>query len=258
VDVHRDAAHSNALPTVFASVWSLLLPPVSQNVRATATARVLVSNATNCLRPWAIPDKWNGASYLADAPYAPPGDVYTAPGPGGPGTGLRFPTSNAGLPASDLDVLIGALTFDDLTLPANPIRRSSVVPLALDTGYFASRDACNQQIVSVGQQVTISAAPPVAAAGDLGSLPPGLVSPGLVAVAVFDVEAFRVARLSGWTIGCPGTPCVRVVNIIGFVIGGGGTSGVIAGYPGLLPTSPTEVPALTVASSFLKAITLVR
>src|SRR6185369_9552218 len=165
VDVYRDAAHGNALPTVFAPIWSLILPPVSQNIRATASARALVSNATDCLRPWAIPDKWNGASYLAGGPYAPP-DVYTPPGPGGPGTGLRFPTSNAGVPASDLDVSIGPLTFDDLTLPANPILRSSVVPLQFDTvGYFASRDACNQQIVSVGDQLTISTAPPVAAAG---------------------------------------------------------------------------------------------
>lgn len=259
VDVHRDGAHSNALPTVFGSVWSLVLPPISQDVRATATARVLVSNATNCLRPWAIPDKWGGTtSYLDGTPYAPPADVYTAPGPGGPGTGLQFPTSNAGVAASDLDDSIGPLTFDDLTLPANPILRSSVVPLALDTGYFGSRDACNQQIVSIGDQIPISAAPPVAAPGELDTLPPGLVSPGLVAVAVFDVEAFRIARSSGWMIGCPGTPCVTVVNIIGLVIGAGGTDGVIAGYPGLLPTSPTEVPALSPASSFLKAISLVR
>ncbi len=30
----------------------------NQGVRATATARVAVANASDCLKPWAIPDKW--------------------------------------------------------------------------------------------------------------------------------------------------------------------------------------------------------
>jgi len=131
--------------------------------------------------------------------------------------------------------------------------------LELDGGYLSSRDACNGQIVRVGDQISISTTPPVAAAGDLDVLPPSLVSPRTVAVAVFDVEAFRVQRAGGWT-GCPisGTPCVTVVNIVGLVIGAGGTSGVIASYPGMLPTDPLEPPSLSADSSFLKAVTLVR
>jgi Flp pilus assembly protein TadG len=54
VNVYRDVPHGNALPVVFGQIVGL----VNQNTRATATAEAAVANATNCMKPWIIPDKW--------------------------------------------------------------------------------------------------------------------------------------------------------------------------------------------------------
>lgn len=54
VDVHRNVAQGNPLPTFFGT----LLGIVDQDIRATATARVAIGNATDCLKPWAVIDKW--------------------------------------------------------------------------------------------------------------------------------------------------------------------------------------------------------
>ena len=48
----------------------------SQGVRATATAHVTVGNATRCMKPWLVPDKWSDTNVNRkfDA-----GEHYTAP-----------------------------------------------------------------------------------------------------------------------------------------------------------------------------------
>jgi Flp pilus assembly protein TadG len=45
---------ANPLPTFFASIFGRS----TQGVRATATAQLTAGNATTCLRPWAVADKW--------------------------------------------------------------------------------------------------------------------------------------------------------------------------------------------------------
>ena len=104
VNVYRDGTNgSAALPTYFAP----LLGVNSQQARATATAQTIPANATNCLRPFAVPDKWlenqTGPWDTSDTfdawykqgnnvlPVANP-DVYTPPSnlplpDGSPGTG---------------------------------------------------------------------------------------------------------------------------------------------------------------------------
>ncbi len=55
VDVFRNQrAGGNPLPMIFGS----LVGVADQGVRATATAEVIYGNATNCVKPFAIPDKW--------------------------------------------------------------------------------------------------------------------------------------------------------------------------------------------------------
>jgi len=54
VDVYRDAAHGNALPMFAGNLVGL----GSQGVRATATAQAMSGNATECLKPWALLDRW--------------------------------------------------------------------------------------------------------------------------------------------------------------------------------------------------------
>jgi hypothetical protein len=277
VNVFRDGGAnggngSAALPTWFGPILGI----ASQKVQATARARVVVANATDCLRPWAIPDRWLG-SYFVGGAYTGLPDIYVPPGPGGPGTGLKFPTHNSdvGNPVvSDFGTSTGSLTVTDLTNPANPILRSSIVPLDLGGGY--SPGACHT--IAVGARPTVLTAASITT--DLNQLfaddssaiwdgtshaianscAPGCAqfSPRLVAIAVFNVEAFRVQRMNGWT-GCPtpGIPCVSIVNIVGFFVGAGGANGILMGYPGLIPL-PTDPVMLTAQSSFLKAVTLVR
>ena len=55
VDVHRTTARGNALPTFFARLMGIL----SQDISATATAKVLSGTSVTCMRPFAIMDKWD-------------------------------------------------------------------------------------------------------------------------------------------------------------------------------------------------------
>jgi hypothetical protein len=119
-NVYRSAARSNALPTFFAQIMGI----TSQDVRATATAQIETGNATNCLKPWAVADKWaehweNGApnngpwtptsnfdkykkqgnQWIRDPTVTSP-DVYTAPTANSPGTGFT-PFDSHGNQTSD-------------------------------------------------------------------------------------------------------------------------------------------------------------
>ncbi len=107
VDVYRNQARNNPLPAIFGRAVGLTW----QGVRATATARVAVADASDCLKPWAIPDKWldnhdspqDGAWTSDDTfetgqtqgqnwiPYDPP-DVYVPPSSNGTGTGFTVDT----------------------------------------------------------------------------------------------------------------------------------------------------------------------
>jgi Putative Flp pilus-assembly TadE/G-like len=106
VDVYRNQTRSNPLPSIFGQVFGI----TAHGVRATATARVAVADASDCLKPWIIPDKW--ADNFDTSPENPgntppvwsqddtyerfdnrgnplvPPDAYVAPSSSGPGTGF--------------------------------------------------------------------------------------------------------------------------------------------------------------------------
>ena len=54
VDLYRNQARGNPLPTFFGRVANV----ANQGVRATATAEVLFGDSTDCVKPFAVPDKW--------------------------------------------------------------------------------------------------------------------------------------------------------------------------------------------------------
>jgi Flp pilus assembly protein TadG len=104
-DVYRDGQFgSTALPMIFGKVLNIS----SQGVWATATARVATANATNCMRPFSVADKWQPLGQPAgtwpdpDGHYdrwskqgsivveASPHDTYTPPSPSGYGTGFHL------------------------------------------------------------------------------------------------------------------------------------------------------------------------
>jgi hypothetical protein len=102
VDVYRNQARGNPLPTFFASLAGIS----NQGVVATATAQVVTGDTTSCLRPWAVVDRWQefgaeGPAPLPSSTYdrystgqgnSPPqeNDLYVPPSDGG-GTGYRLP-----------------------------------------------------------------------------------------------------------------------------------------------------------------------
>ena len=112
VDAFRNQARGNALSMFFGN----LVGVSDQGVRATATAQVVAADTTECLRPWAVIDRWNEYNEAAPATEvdepdddfgwgstydrysdgkgnSPPqeNDLYVAPSEAGPGTGFRLP-----------------------------------------------------------------------------------------------------------------------------------------------------------------------
>jgi hypothetical protein len=109
VDVYRNQTRNNPLPIFFAH----LVGVSNQGVRATATAQVVNGSATDCLKPWAVIDRWQEAAPVSgpdrdpgpfgplstydrysngqgnNPPYEP--DVYIPPSASDPGTGFRLP-----------------------------------------------------------------------------------------------------------------------------------------------------------------------
>ena len=294
VDVHRDVESGNPLPTVFGPIWGI----TSQSIKATATAQVKIGDTTNCLRPWAIPDEWQvlrpvsgpwtAAStfdrYLAGGPTgtllaSPPSawDVYTPPSSSSTGTGLTVDSDPA-----------ATLAFNPID-PGSPftITAWQIQPLQLPGAktYAENIAGCNGQPIAIGQQVPIDLAAntnettdgwnvliaedPAATwnASDRridSSCAPGCarLSPRLVAVVLYDVDLFgKMAAVPDWS-GCStANPCVQIANIAGFFIdhvdGPGVVSGYLTSYPGL-SAAGNAPPVLETASSFLKAIQLVR
>jgi hypothetical protein len=112
VDAFRNQARGNALPMFFGN----LVGVSSQGVRATATAQIVSADTTECLKPWAIVDRWDeydaaGAEpdypnpdpdYLPSSTFDkysdgkgtnPPQepDLYVPPSATSNGTGFRLP-----------------------------------------------------------------------------------------------------------------------------------------------------------------------
>jgi Flp pilus assembly protein TadG len=102
VNVFRNQARGNALPTFFAKLAGIS----NQGTVATATAQVVTGDTTACLRPWAVVDRWQEFGPEGPAPLpsstfdrystgqgnSPPqeNDVYIPPSQGG-GTGYTLP-----------------------------------------------------------------------------------------------------------------------------------------------------------------------
>jgi hypothetical protein len=98
VDVYQDGTHSSStLPTYFAPLFGVS----SQGTQATATAQAAVANATDCLKPFGIPDLWTEIHLPVNSfdgyetngpnkgqPVANP-DVYTPPSTSSTGTGYN-------------------------------------------------------------------------------------------------------------------------------------------------------------------------
>lgn len=284
VDVYRTGVRGNPLPVFFGALLGL----TDQDVRATATAQVRSANASRCLKPWAIPDKWQEnypvpGPWTADArfekyeePNGPPlpgPDVYVAPDEYGPGTGFTLAADygtqlvlKAGNPAQSIGP--GWFFPLQLTQPGGQEYRDNIAGCAgvvWRIGDMIPTEPGNMIGPTMQGVRALIALDPYASWDPVtetltGSctqeIPSGcpqfFQSPRIVVVPVFDVDAYEEGRQAGRT-------DLIVVNIMGFFLDdviGNNIYGRLVSAAGLLEAGGGGVVSL--ASAFAVQIVLVR
>jgi hypothetical protein len=247
VEVFRDSTNANPLPMLFGHLLGLS----SQNIRASAVALVYAANQAECMKPWAVADKWaeaDGTWDPTDTFDPASGDNYRYQGelgPHDPGTGFKVP------PAIPNDF------GTELTLkPGNPgdtitpsfFQGLDLSPAADSTCIDEGAECYEQAIVGcAGGTWKIGDFPPIQTGNMMGptihgtqdlinldltadwdptnkriinscvgppytcSTPGFKTSPRIVAVPVFDLELYLAT-------GGPGNGTVKIVNILGFFV----------------------------------------
>jgi hypothetical protein len=224
VDVYRNQARGNPLPTFFANLAGV----TSQGVRATATAQVVTGDTTSCLRPWAVVDRWNefgpeGPTPLPTSTYdkystgqgnSPPqeNDVYIPPSSAGPGTGYSLPADYG----RQFAIKMG---------PTATVCPSSIPNNWTDTAYWAALGCYRVQtgatVGSTRNSIEALMAQDSGASWSNGSIigsrfDPPASSPRVVPVGVMDIDWYLSQDPTG------NNGVLRMVNIFGFFIEGMG------------------------------------
>jgi len=278
----------------FASGWfANIFGVTSQAIQATATAQARPANASDCMRPLAVMDRWleaqtppwdqgdtfdryslngNNKGQLLPNP-----DSYTAPTKTDPGTGLTVGDNYGQLFTLKSGSSFSGGWFQPVDVPRNG---------SSDTGANLYRDnlaSCNGSAVSIGDYLPTESGnmvgPTNQGIGALIALDPnaqwnsnthtidgGCVptcasfSPRIIALPLFDPDEFQFDSSHNSWPNCPGGgSCVHVTNIIGFFVDHIDASNNVVGYliryPGVLTTKPGGVGG---PSSFAQVITLVR
>jgi Putative Flp pilus-assembly TadE/G-like len=243
VDVYRNGEFgSTPLPTIFGKLLNIS----SQGVRATATARVATGNATNCMRPFAVADKWiekrapvdefnRWTSAGGGVVELDPHDEYVPPSANSAGSGYKLP--------EDFGVE-KVLKIGNPSGSSEPITPGWFLPIRLpdgNGGYLSGKDDYREAIgncvgnpVSIGQYLPLEpgagVGPTSQGVGDLtekdpnakwdagnklivGSCVPACapISPRIVPISVFDIDAFQWRQEKGdWTSAWntyPANPC---------------------------------------------------
>ena len=247
VEVFRNATRLNPLPMLFGH----LLGMTSQNIRASAVALVYAANQAECLKPWAVADKWEE---LGTPPWDPTDsfdlgvDNYRYQGENGPhdpGTGFRAPPLVPNDYATELTLKVGAPSgtitpgwFQALDLSS---ASDSTCASAGADCYEAAIVGCAGGTWKIGDFVPKENGDMVGPTGhgtqDLINLDPFAdwdpttkrivnscvgppytcsvpgytISPRVVAIPVFDLELYM-------NTGGPGNGTVKIVNILGFFV----------------------------------------
>ena len=284
VAVYRDAEHNNPLSTFFGQMFGVN----TAGVAATATAEAKEGNATDCLKPLAIPDRWL-ERYPVAAPWSAtaafdkwdpsnpsvllvPPDSYASPTPLASGTGLTM-TADFGR-----EIL---LTPGSVGTPISLIQPWQYLPVQIPGSVYGNDlrgniEQCAAVPVAIGDRlnlVTGSVSGTVASAlQTLVDRDPGArwnpatrriegscadtlprcasMSPRLIAVALYDPNDLADRSRAGAT-------SILVRNIVGlFVDSVSGTNATahITRHPGKVLATAIR---LTDASSFLRASLLV-
>lgn len=283
VDVYRNQARGNPLPTFFG--W--LVGVQDQGVRATATAQAGAANATNCLKPWAVLDKWGESSgkWTTDSTFDPvtkPADWYQAPSGNSTGTSYTL-KDDLGLKiklkvgdASNAKEEFGAGWFSPIDLGGtggNTYRDnisgcadgtySVDSTLSVETGNMigptkqgvADLTALDPNAKWDGTKVVDSCVGPPYTCGAKGYS----ISPRIVAIPIINTQdAYDQVHPAAGKAQGAGNMTVKVVAILGFFVEGMSGNDVV-GYlctkPDLLVSNGGSV---SPSAAFLTAIRLVR
>ena len=290
VDAFRNTERGNALPTYVAPLMGI----DTMEVAASATGQARDANATDCLKPLAIPDRWserypdNPGVWSAASTFdkwdpanpsallAPQPDSYTAP------TGLSSGTSMKITVEFGTEVMLhpGATASPVTTI--TPWRYLAVqIPGSVQgaNDVRANVEGCAAAPVAIGEALNlINAYSPAEVAAGLQALvdrDPGAAWDAVNSRVVNSCADTwpRCASISPRVIALPaydpsvladasvaGAASVRVRNIVGFFIesvdpAAGTSTGHVMRHPGLISTA---APILISASSFLRASLLVK
>ena len=222
VNVFRNQrAGGSPLPTIMGGIVGV----VNQGVRATATAEVIYGNSTNCVKPFAIPDKWqelrnnqgpagwdvtdsferyvqNGNNRGA---LLNPADVYTPPTNNNNGTGFDV-TANYGL----------QLTIKDGN-PNQSIQPGWYYPVVINPA-CGNGGSCYRDAIA-------ECAPNVIRAGDVLTMEPGnMIGPtrqGMTDLIALDPNATWSTSanggrggISGGCMSAQGNPCALSPRVV--------------------------------------------
>ncbi len=180
VNVFRNQrAGGNPLPTIFGR----LVGVDDQGVRATATAQILFGDSTDCVKPWAIPDKWEERNPTV-APWDPdtsefnryqkkgndvlllsPADWYQRPGAGAINNGLGTGFTRESVTGSDY----GYQMIIKPGAPENAISPSVFNPIIINpdcTSQAGTGKSCYEEAIA-------SCSPLVLGPGDTVQIEPG-------------------------------------------------------------------------------------
>ncbi len=276
VTVYRDAAHFNAIPAFFGR----LMRVDSLDISARAIGQARVGNATNCLRPIAIPDRWTEGT----PPWTPASTFNPAAG-----DEYYFPTISESKSSMTLSSLFGTkvtLHEGKLTTPAAiqpwwylPVNiPGSVAPADLrqNTAECAKAEVTlNASLDIAGGMLHTNALAIVNGIADLMAKDPAAVwngetgrvdsscadalprcasiSPRVIPIALYDPQVLFNDSVAA------APTSVSLTNIIGFFIesvSGTDITGYITTYPGL--RDPDVGGWLIDDSSFLRAPMLVQ
>jgi Flp pilus assembly protein TadG len=288
VNVHRDSiGGSDGVPTLFAPLFQR--PTVS--VQATATAQAAAANATDCLRPFGVPDLWEEGNVPASPDqfkrYKPVGngagsviadpDVYRDPWNADPtgynlddnfGTELRLaygPGGQAGNTRKGwympLDVTQAGGGSPGANGVIENIQACNGVPVPLLSTLPIEPGAAVGPI-NMGIEDLIAQDPDAFWDGDSieGSCVPqcGSFSPRTITLAVFDPDKYQFEDTNNQLPAGCSKKCVTVVGFLGFFVDRmemGDVIGYLVRVPGVLVNGGPPAPA---GGAFTTAIRLVR
>lgn len=291
VDVFRNQRSSKALPTVFAHLFNV----TDQGVRATATAQVLYGSSTDCVKPFAIPDRWQELRgdvgpagwdtldtferYQRSPPPPPPVllpglvDAYVPRSGSSNGTG--FSRGPSAFTAGDYGM---QLEFE----PGPVVGRAGAerfLPVVVTPGapYSTDIQTCSSRVVQPGdtlETVSSNVGPETASGvlnliaqdpaaawspsmnGGLGGVSGGCMATGACTVSP-RIVALPVFDPDAWDAAPPNTDTVVVSRVVGFFIQRLEGTGIV-GRLMVYPSAPRSTMTSDPQSAFVVSAALVR